>query len=183
MLISLPKQATTTPKIRAAIQASSEPAWRVAEHYGSSEQTVWKWRGRDDVHDRSHTPYRLQTTLMPAQEAVAVALRKALDSTNSTCSAPSLALSTASRPRCGHRPTAWSSASRPDRGGPAEPPLPQRRGPGTDAPALCPPLQQPTPACRTQRQNAHLRPQGLATPKAKLFRKRVYNHAGWNSDG
>lgn len=30
MLISLHKQATTTPKIRAAIQASSEPACRVA---------------------------------------------------------------------------------------------------------------------------------------------------------
>lgn len=67
MLISLHKQATTTPKIRAAIQASSEPAWRVAERYGISEQTVWKWRGRDDVHDRSHTPHRLQTTLTPAR--------------------------------------------------------------------------------------------------------------------
>ena len=78
MLISLHKQATTTPKIRAAIQASSEPAWRVAERYGISEQTVWKWRSRDDVHDRSHTPHRLQTTLTPAQEAVAVALRRAL---------------------------------------------------------------------------------------------------------
>jgi transposase-like protein len=78
MLISLHKQATTTPKIRAAIQASTEPAWMVAERYGISEQTVWKWRGRDDVHDRSHTPHRLQTTLTPAQEAVAVALRKAL---------------------------------------------------------------------------------------------------------
>ena len=52
MLISLHKQATTTPKIRAAIQASSEPAWLVAERYGISEQTVWKWRSRDDVHDR-----------------------------------------------------------------------------------------------------------------------------------
>ena len=78
MLISLHKQATTTPKIRAAIQASTEPAWKVAERYGISEQTVWKWRGRDDVHDRSHTPHKLQTTLTPAQEAVAVALRKAL---------------------------------------------------------------------------------------------------------
>ena len=78
MLISLHKQATTTPKIRAAIQASSEPAWLVAQRYGISEQTVWKWRGRDDVHDRSHTPHRLQTTLTSAQEAVAVALRKAL---------------------------------------------------------------------------------------------------------
>ena len=41
MLIALHKQATTTPKIRAAIQASREPAWLVAERYGISEQTVW----------------------------------------------------------------------------------------------------------------------------------------------
>lgn len=41
------------------VQASSEPAWRVAERYGISEQTVWKWRGRDDVHDRSHRLHRL----------------------------------------------------------------------------------------------------------------------------
>ncbi len=78
MLISLHKQATTTPKIRAAIQASTEPAWKVAERYGISEQTVWKWRSRDSVEDRSHTPHRLQTTLTPAQEAVAVSLRKTL---------------------------------------------------------------------------------------------------------
>ena len=78
MLISLRKQATTTPKIRAAIQASTEPAWKVAERYGISGQTVWKWRKRDGVHDRSHTAHRLQSTLTPAQEAVAVALRKTL---------------------------------------------------------------------------------------------------------
>ena len=78
MLISLHKQATTTPKIRAAIQASDEPAWLVAERYGISEQTVWKWRKRDSVQDRSHTPHRLQTTLTPAQEAVAVVLCQAL---------------------------------------------------------------------------------------------------------
>ena len=79
MLISLHKQATTTPKIRAAIQASTEPAWMVAERYGISEQTVWKWRKRDSVHDRSHTAHRLQSTLTPAQEAVAVSLRKTRD--------------------------------------------------------------------------------------------------------
>jgi transposase InsO family protein len=78
MLISLHKQATTTPKIRAAIQASTEPAWIVAERYGISQQTVWKWRHRDGVQDRSHTAHRLQTTLTPAQEAVAVALRRTL---------------------------------------------------------------------------------------------------------
>ena len=30
------------------------------------------------MHDRSHTPHRLQTTLTPAQEAVAVVLRRTL---------------------------------------------------------------------------------------------------------
>ncbi|TDX32619.1 hypothetical protein EV657_103191 [Rhodovulum visakhapatnamense] len=67
MLISLHRQATTTPKIRGAIQASSEPTRLVAERSGISERTVWTWRGRDDVHARSHTPHRLQTTLTPTQ--------------------------------------------------------------------------------------------------------------------
>ena len=78
MLISLHKQATTTPKVRSAIQASDEPAWVLAERYGTSEQTIWKWRKRDSVHDQSHTPHRLQTTLTPAQETVVVELRKIL---------------------------------------------------------------------------------------------------------
>ncbi|CUH15355.1 Integrase core domain protein [Jannaschia seosinensis] len=78
MLIHLHKQATTTPKVRAAIQASTEPAPVLAERFGITEQTVYKWRKRDSVADRSHTPHRLQTTLTPPQEAVAVALRKAL---------------------------------------------------------------------------------------------------------
>jgi transposase-like protein len=67
-----------TPKIRAEIQASDEPAWVLAERFGTTEQTVWKWRKRDSVQDRSHTAHRLQTTLTPAQEAVAVSLRKTL---------------------------------------------------------------------------------------------------------
>ena len=32
----------------------------------------------ETVHDRSHTPHRLQTTLTPAQEALAVVLSKTL---------------------------------------------------------------------------------------------------------
>jgi len=78
MLIHLHSQATTTPKVRSAIQASDEPASVLAERYGTTEQTVYKWRHRDSVEDRSHTPHRLQTTLTPAQEAVAVALRTTL---------------------------------------------------------------------------------------------------------
>jgi hypothetical protein len=60
MLIMFHSQATTTPKIKAAIQASNEPAWVLAERNGTTEQTFWKWRRRDSVADRSHTPHRLQ---------------------------------------------------------------------------------------------------------------------------
>jgi hypothetical protein len=78
MLISLHKQATTTPKVRAAIQQSEEPAWVLADRFGTTEQRIYKWRHRESVQDRSHTPHRLQTTLSPAQEAVAVSLRTSL---------------------------------------------------------------------------------------------------------
>ncbi|WP_407692441.1 hypothetical protein [Rhabdonatronobacter sediminivivens] len=78
MLIHLHSQATTTPKVRAAIQASAEVGTALAARFGVTPQTVYKWRKRDSVEDRSHTPHRLQTTLTPAQEVVAVALRKTL---------------------------------------------------------------------------------------------------------
>ena len=70
--------ATTTPKVRAAVQASDAPASVLAERFGTTGQTVDKRRHRGSVHDRSPTPHRLQTTLTPAQEAVAVALRRTL---------------------------------------------------------------------------------------------------------
>lgn len=78
MLIHLHKQATTTPKVRAAIQTSDEPLSTLAERFGTMEQTLYKWKHRDNVHDRSHTPHRMQATLTPVQEAVAVALRTTL---------------------------------------------------------------------------------------------------------
>ena len=65
MPISLHKHATTTPKIRAAVQAGAEPAWMVAGRHGISHWAVWTWRNRDDVHDRGHTPHKHQTTLTP----------------------------------------------------------------------------------------------------------------------
>ena len=71
-------RATTTPKVRVAIQASDAPASVLAVRFGTTGQTVYKWKHRDSVHDRSHTPHRLQTTLTPAQEAVAVVLRRTL---------------------------------------------------------------------------------------------------------
>lgn len=78
MLIHLHSQATTTPKVRAASQASDEPDSVLAARFGTTEQTINKWRQRDSVEDRSHIPHRLQMMLTPAQDAVAVALRKSL---------------------------------------------------------------------------------------------------------
>ena len=51
MPIHLHKQATTTPKVRAAIEASKEPASALAERFGTTDQTVYKWKDRDSVHD------------------------------------------------------------------------------------------------------------------------------------
>lgn len=78
MNIRLHVNAVTTPRIRREIQASSESHAALSARYNVSIDTVRRWRGREDVQDRSHTPHRLQTTLTPAQEAVVVELRRLL---------------------------------------------------------------------------------------------------------
>ena len=78
MLISWHKNATTTPGIRQRMSGSDEFGAVLALRYGVSEQSARKWKRRDSVQDLSATPHRLQTTLMPAQEAVVVALRRLL---------------------------------------------------------------------------------------------------------
>ena len=66
MLLQLHKQATTTPKVRAAIQASGEAGTVLAERFAVTAQTIYNWRKRDSVEDHSHAPRRLQTTVTPA---------------------------------------------------------------------------------------------------------------------
>jgi hypothetical protein len=63
MLIHLHKKATTTPKVRAAIQASDDAGMALAERFGGAEDQK-----------------TIQWIVFPtnAQEAVAVALRKTL---------------------------------------------------------------------------------------------------------
>jgi len=95
--------------VRAAIEASDEPASALAERFGITEQTVYKWKHRDSVHDRSHTPHRLQTTLTPAQEADAVALRKTLLVWLNELLAPSMARCASSLIRTPHVP-GWTAA-------------------------------------------------------------------------
>lgn len=78
MMIALHKNARTTPAIRAEIAASSDRAAVLAQRFGITEATVYKWKKRTSVHDASHTPHRLQTTLTPTQERVVVELRRTL---------------------------------------------------------------------------------------------------------
>ncbi|BCL77050.1 IS481 family transposase [Jeongeupia sp. HS-3] len=80
MIVQLHQRARTTSAIRAEIQTAptSIPNTELACRYGVTVDTIRKWRQRQDVQDRSHTAHRLQTTLTPAQEAVAVQLRQTL---------------------------------------------------------------------------------------------------------
>ncbi len=78
MTIKLHANATTTPKTRRYLQQSAKSERALAKELGITTETVRRWRKRDDVHDRSHTAHRLQTTLTEAQEAVVVELRRSL---------------------------------------------------------------------------------------------------------
>lgn len=60
------------------IQASTVPESALVERFETTEQTVYKWKHRDSVHDCSHTPHRLQATRTPPQKEVAVVLHKTL---------------------------------------------------------------------------------------------------------
>ena len=78
MLIALHKRARTTPAVRAELAGSTEPVSVLARRFNVTPPTIYKWKSRDSVQDRSHTAHRLQTTLTPAQEAVVVELRRTL---------------------------------------------------------------------------------------------------------
>jgi hypothetical protein len=41
----------------------------VVRRYNVSRATIRKWENREDVQDRSHHPYTIATSLLPAQEA------------------------------------------------------------------------------------------------------------------
>ena len=70
--------ARTTPSTRTEIRASSAPLTVLAERYNITQATARKWKHREDAQDRSHRPHKLSTTLNPAQEVLAVELRRTL---------------------------------------------------------------------------------------------------------
>ena len=80
MAVTLHPLARTTPRTRAELKSEPEhlTSHELARRYGVTPPTVRKWRSRDSTEDRSHRPHTLYTTLTPAQEAVAMAVRETL---------------------------------------------------------------------------------------------------------
>ncbi|MCA6098221.1 helix-turn-helix domain-containing protein [Bradyrhizobium australafricanum] len=65
MELSLHANATTTPKTRAYIQRSRKSVAQLAAELGVSETTIYRWRSRTTVEDRSHRPKNLTTSASP----------------------------------------------------------------------------------------------------------------------
>ena len=80
MASTLHANATTTPRIRRAIQSApaSVTNAELARKYGIHRHTVAKWRKCASTEDASARPHHLCTTLSEAQEAVVVAVRELL---------------------------------------------------------------------------------------------------------
>lgn len=79
MNLTLHANATTTPKTRAYIQSNKHrPAAELAAELGVSETTIYRWRKRTSVSDRSHTPKRLAISLSLLEEALVCELRTKL---------------------------------------------------------------------------------------------------------
>ena len=78
MELNLHANATTTPKTRSYIQGSKKSVAKLAAELGVSETTIYRWRDRTTVEDRSHRPKNLVTSLSPVEERAVCELRTSL---------------------------------------------------------------------------------------------------------
>lgn len=80
MSLTLHPLARTTLRTRAELKAEDSTLSNaaLARLYGVTAPTARKWRNRDSVADLSHRPSTLRCTLTPAQEAVAMEVRRTL---------------------------------------------------------------------------------------------------------
>ncbi|TWA83172.1 hypothetical protein FBZ83_106355 [Azospirillum brasilense] len=70
--------ARTTPVVRAAIAATTEPSSVLAKRYGVSTETIRKWRkrGPEDVQDHSSRPQHLRWRATEEKRAIVCELRR-----------------------------------------------------------------------------------------------------------
>ncbi len=78
MQVRLHANATTTPKTRAYIQASTASVAELAEELGVSETTIRRWKPRTTLTDRPHVAHRLAISLTPTEERLVAELRTSL---------------------------------------------------------------------------------------------------------
>ena len=80
MQVRLHKNATTTPHVRKMIQQAPKhkSVAQLAREFGVSERTILRWRNREDVLDRPHTPHNLKTSFSEIEQEIIVELRKTL---------------------------------------------------------------------------------------------------------
>ena len=78
MEMRLHVNATTTPRTRAYIQASTQSVASLAAELGINETTVRRWKNRTTTQDFSHTPKRLAISLTPIEDDIVCTLRKNL---------------------------------------------------------------------------------------------------------
>ena len=78
MKVALHRNATTTPRIRAEMRASSESVADLARRHNVKYETAYKWKHRDSTEDKSSVPKTLATTLLPVQERIVCLLRTSL---------------------------------------------------------------------------------------------------------
>ena len=69
-------RATTTPLIRKAIQESNDTIATLAARYNINPKTVIKWKNRSTTEDKKCGPESKSKSLTPAQEAIAITVRK-----------------------------------------------------------------------------------------------------------
>ena len=78
MLLSLHKNATTTPSMRQAIREAEGIVDELVARFGQSADTIMKWGRRGATADRSHTLHLLAQTLNDGQEALVLYLHTML---------------------------------------------------------------------------------------------------------
>jgi transposase InsO family protein len=75
MQIRLHKLAKTTPATRLEIKKSTLKASEIAKNLGLNLDTVYKWKKREDVNDKSHARHKLLSSLTSIEENIVVELR------------------------------------------------------------------------------------------------------------